>query len=95
MRKGENKSSNFLKYSIIIDFVHLPHKMQTESQSTIISTEKLRVKRSPMELSQSTAVCERFSEPLSNNTFFSPIDTTMLSDNYPPEVDCILIISGE
>lgn len=65
-------------------------------QSSIISPNVLRKKRSPNEFNQSAkTICERFSEPLPNNTFFSPINTTMLNENYPPGVDCILIISGK
>lgn len=54
-----------------------------------------RTKRSQGDFTESSdALCERFSYPLANNTFFSPIDTTMLTDNYPPKVDCILKIEG-
>lgn len=67
----------------------------TASQTSITLGNKLRSKRSQGEFVESSqTVCERFSNPLPNNTFFSPIDTTMLSDTYPPKVDCILKITG-
>lgn len=65
------------------------------SQTSITLGNKLRSKRSQGEFTESSQmICERFSNPLPNNTFFSPIDTTMLSDTYPPKVDCILKITG-
>lgn len=67
----------------------------TASQTSITLGNKLRSKRSQGELSESSeTICARFSNPMDNKTFFSPIDTTMLSDTYPPKVDCILKITG-
>lgn len=67
----------------------------TASQTFINLENKLRSKRSQGEFIESPLkICERFSCPLSNNTFFSPIDTASLEDTYPPDVNCILKIEG-
>lgn len=67
----------------------------TASQTSITLGNKLRSKRSQGELSESSdTICARFSTPMDNKTFFSPIDTSMMSDTYPPKVDCILKITG-
>ncbi|XP_055323319.1 uncharacterized protein LOC129578577 [Sitodiplosis mosellana] len=68
--------------------------VHASSQTSITLGNKLRSKRSQGELSESSeTICARFSTPMENKTFFSPIDTTMLSDTYPPKVDCILKIT--
>lgn len=53
-----------------------------------------RIKRSQgQELNLSPeSICDRFSNPItSNKTFFSPSNG---AENYPPNVDCILILEG-
>lgn len=66
------------------------------TDTSITYSNKSRIKRAQGDfiLSPET-ICERFSVPLSNNTFFSPIDTSMLTENYPPKVNCILKIEGK
>lgn len=65
------------------------------SQTSITLGNKLRSKRSQNELTESSeTICARFTVPFDNQTFFSPIDTTMLTDNYPPKISCTLKLQG-
>lgn len=67
----------------------------TASPLSATAASMLRMKRSQGDFIQSSdTICERFSVPLANNTFFNPIDTSTLTDTYPPKVDCILQITG-
>lgn len=40
-------------------------------------------------------ICYRFEKPPENKTIFSPIDTRMLVDTYPPSIQCTLKLEGE
>lgn len=69
--------------------------VHASSQTSITLGNKLRNKRSEGDFDEKLkTICERFENPLPNNTFFSPIDTTMLSDTYPPKVDCTLHLTA-
>ena len=40
--------------------------------------------------------CKRFTEPFkNNNTFFSPMDPTSSSSNYPKNANCVFVLEGE
>ncbi|XP_031638805.1 neuropilin and tolloid-like protein 1 [Contarinia nasturtii] len=70
--------------------------VHASTQTSITLGNKLRSKRSQGEVSESDEnICQRFSCPLENNTFFSPIDTTTLSDNYPPTTSCTLLLTAD
>lgn len=53
---------------------------------------KHRIKRSQELILSPESICDRFTNPItSNKTFFSPSNG---AENYPPNVDCILILEG-
>lgn len=82
---------------ISLDFVSSKRTCWTAATQTSITVRnKLRSKRAedaPTEV-KVNPVCERFSQPLENHTFFSPMDTSMLTDTYPRNVECTLKITG-